>query len=229
MNVTDLLHEVPVAAIEAWSEAIKFWGQWHKFFLKGFKIAADGVYEDWMILTKARDRKEVFDKVQDAAYGVFVKNGSMKDTTFARYCKIARYCLIYRVPWEIGAEANRAQLRWCKEKAKQYKGGTQEERMGRAWEEMPPELGKKIKSPNDGEDAKGTGFAKWADPDDFDNDDDFLLDATKMFIYFIQKDHADRLIGESNIKVALRRFFGDVSPLIKPCKKKVVNTKVTRE
>src|SRR4051812_5829576 len=107
MLKTEQLHDVPVETLSAWKEALKYWGQWHKFFLQGFKIAADGVYAEWPLLVKARDRKDVFDKVVKAAYQIFVENGSMKKGTFDRYCKIARYCLIYRVPWQVGQEANR--------------------------------------------------------------------------------------------------------------------------
>lgn len=211
MLSSDQLHEVPEAAKDAWKEALKLWGQWHKFFLQGFRLAADGIYTDWPLLTKRKDQKEVFDRVRDAAYNIMVENGSMKDGTFDRYCKIARYCLIFRVPWEIGQEANRAQLRWCRERAKTYRGGSQEERMIRAWEEMPPDLkGKKEKD----EDEGSSQLLPWPDPSNFSTEDEFLAAATKIFVGRLQKEHADALKGESGIKASLRRFIGDVTPYI---------------
>lgn len=216
LNV-EQLHEVPAEAIAAWKQALKFWGQWHKFFLQGFKIAADVVYGDWRALTRAKDRKAVFGKVAAAAQKIFVEQGSMKPGTFERYCKIARYSCIYCVPWEIAQEANRDQLRWCKEKAKVFTKGTQEERMERAWEQLPPELGKGKRT--DGEDDGGSQLLTWPDPGNFETVDEFLMAATKLFVDRLQKDHGGDLQGQSDIKVCLRRFIGDVAPLLKAKKK----------
>jgi hypothetical protein len=106
----------------------------YKIFLNGFRLAAEEICEEFggfHNLTSARDVKRVFNLIRERA----ALQVGLSPKTFDRCCKIARYCIIYNVPWDIGAVATRKQLRWCKNRISAFRTGTTEEKMIRAWEE----------------------------------------------------------------------------------------------
>ena len=156
----------------------------------------------------------------------------MTPNTFERYCKIARYCIIYHVEWDIACEATRDQLRWCKNRITSFKGrGTLEEKMSRAWGERvkldkaEAEEAKQKEAAwlaengtKDEEPIKTNGLINIPLPKDEQDEDSYWTEYLAAQVAHIQK-HMDKLNGGSEVKTVVLHFFSEALPIVKKVKK----------
>lgn len=193
-------------------------------FLNYFRMAADDVAKripgckSFDELRNPRDQKLVFEKVKEFAEPRVVKKGGFSATTFEKYCKVSRYCIIYHVGWQIADDANRDELRRCQTLAKDILTGNQEEKMEKAWEmvvaEKDEEKAKKKEKYNqwlelqNGKDSEPGDLAKMPNPGDFKGDHDAFWTAyLKAQVEYIQK-HYDCLQGDSAVQRHVQHFLG---------------------
>lgn len=203
----------------------------YKHFLNGFRLAAEDICKDFggfENLESPKDQKAVFNLIREIAQ----QQVGLSPKTFDRYCKIARYCLIYHVSWEIGSEATRQQLRWCRDRIKSFKNGSKEEKMGRAWEERV-KLDKAEaddKKKKEAERLAEIGFAEPAEkqtllqiplPKDGQDEDAYWMEYLAAQVAHIQK-NMPILNGGSAVKTVVLNFLGQALPIVKAAKAKPV-------
>lgn len=225
----ELVKKATLAEFKAAGIALK---EGYKHFLNGFRLAADDICEEFggfHNLTSVRDVKQVFNLIREIA----APQVGLSPKTFDRYCKIARYCIIYNVPWDISAVATREKLRWCKNRIPAFRSGTTEEKMIRAWEE-------RVKLDRaEQEEAKKREAALLAEigsvepdaaslihiplPKPGQDEDAYWMDYLNAQVAHIQK-HMDKLNGDSYVKATVRHFFADAMPIVKSAKKPAKRT-----
>lgn len=210
-------------------------------FLKGWLIATEAVIKAAGIsleqLTSRDDQKSVFGIIKSAAKQKIVDLGKMSVNTFERYCKIARYCIIFGCPWEVAENATRNQLRECKQRIKDFKVGTTEEKWLRAWKEES-DYQKEKKEREKAERAKyntadedqvaGQELVRIPLPKDGQTEDAYWLEYLTAQVAHITK-HMDKLDGDSNIKKVVTNFYASALPVVKASKAKTKATTDVKE
>ena len=203
--------------------------QGNKDFLDAWHCAADDICKDWGGfdgLDNPQDQKKVFKLIREIAE----PQVDMPPKTFDRYCKIARYCLIYHVSWEIASEATRPQLRWCKDQIKKFKTGTREEKMARAWEvriKLDEEEAAAKKKREDEllsqsepqSQPNGNGLVHIPLPKGEQDEDAYWTEYLTAQVVHIQK-HMGILDGGSAVKTVVLNFLGQALPIVKAAKVK---------
>ena len=200
-------------------------------FLNGWVIATKAVIKAAGItlteLTSRSDQKAVFGIIKDAAR----QKVRMSDGTFERYCKIARYCVIYGCPWDVASDANREDLRDCKVRIKAFNVGSDDEKWERAWKErseynkIKAEKDKKEHeewlaehgSKDEDELAKSKEMFRIPLPVVGQDEDAYWMEYLQYQVSHIQK-HMNMLDGDSNAKKVVMNFFAAALPLVKKSK-----------
>ena len=232
------IDSVPQEAFKEFGEADAALRNGYKHFLNGFRLAAEGVaneYGGFDNLEAPKDQKEVFRIVKEVAR----KATKLSPKTFERYCKIARYCIIYHAEWDIAAEATRDDLRWIKVRRNAFKTGTLEERTRRAWDERQKLNVEEAKK-------KAEAEAKWLEengskepeptliqfpaPEEYESEDAYWIAYLEAQVKHINK-HMELLNGNSEVKTVVTNFYGAALPIVKKNKAQPMPAaaKVTKE
>jgi hypothetical protein len=214
--------KVSQKTISEFQAADKGYQSANRHFLNGFKQAAAEISEEFggFDTLMPSDHRKIFGMIQKIAE----PQVHLADSTFQRYCKIARFCVIYCVAWEIGERATRDQLKWCKERVRSFKKGTIEEKMERAWKEKMELEAKKqkeerewlakngSKEPETEQEVKGEliQIPRFKDGQD---EDAYWLEYLDAQVRHIQK-HMPHLEGGSPIQSLVLRFYREALPVV---------------
>lgn len=219
-------------AINDFDAADKHLRQGYKHFLHGFCRAAEDVaqeYGGFEKLPSPKDQKAVFKIVQAVAR----QHMKLSANTFDRYCKIARYCIIYHVCWEIASQANRAALRWCQKRIKEesfkkndafkkkaFATCSKQEKMEVAWGEWVKDL--TLNANDNEEDPKPKPeLLHLPLPKDGEDEDGYWTGYLAAQVSHIKK-HMDLLSDgdKSKVKTVVLNFYGAASQIVESAKAK---------
>ena len=202
----------------------------YKHFLNGFRLAAEEICKEWggfENLESPKDQKRVFELIQEIAE----PQVGLSPQTFTRYCKIARWCIIYHVSWDIGSEATKPQLQRCKQMAAKLKTGTWEEKMERAWAIVKKEAAEeaivkkqrqeKLIEEENAKDAAKT-IVHIPLPKDGQDEDAYWTEYLSAQVSHIKK-HMDILKGGSAVKTLVLTFYGQAVPIVQAAKVKSIS------
>ncbi len=200
-------------------------------FYEGFSVALKDVHKGWKHL-KPRERKIVFEKVQDVAKELIMDkqdgggadDGLALGTFYGYVCKVKR-ALIYHVPLHIAERATNQELQKAQVYARDVlkdTEGTTEEKMVKAYQWVKAEQIKekeRLKAEAEKNGGKSTPSIETVftlpDPDDYeagDEDSDALLQSGihSMLAWLQTKSLQPHLDKEIKSAKVLRRVLGEL-------------------